>query len=155
MRILADRVAYRGLRYVSSRHAVPDQAITFGWLSLLTAGGLAAGVSQPVWPVNFRRTASISRLADTFVAGHDATAVHRDGDVDAEVAPVDLRGRLEAGPLPAERVRAGPVHLDGQRHLPGDSVRCQLTVDDPAAMTQPSMTQPSMTQPSSVRRMPS
>ena len=65
MRILADRVAYRGLRYVSSRHAVPDQAITFGWLSLLTAGGLAAGVSQPVWPVNFRRTASISRLADT------------------------------------------------------------------------------------------
>jgi hypothetical protein len=42
------------------------------------------------------------------VTDHDA-AVHRDGDVDTEVAAVDLRGRGEASPLPAERVRTGRV----------------------------------------------
>src|SRR5712691_12445189 len=68
------------------------------------------------------------------VADRDATAIHRDADVDAEVAPADLRGRGEAGPLPAPRVRAEPVHLAGQRHLPGDAVQRQLTVNDPAVV---------------------
>ena len=45
----------------------------------------------------------------------------------------DLRGRGEAGPLPAERVGAEPVRLDGEGHLPGDAVQRQVTVDDPAA----------------------
>jgi hypothetical protein len=35
------------------------------------------------------------------VADRDATAVHRDADVDAEVASADLRGRGKASPLPA------------------------------------------------------
>ena len=48
------------------------------------------------------------------VANRDSTSVHRDGEAAAEVAPTDLRGGGEAGPQPAEVVRAEPVNLDGQ-----------------------------------------
>src|SRR5215831_3469331 len=105
---------------------------TFGWLWLLTAGGLAAGVRQPV-QVGSLLEDGLDLEADRHrVADRDATAAHRDDVADAEVAPVDLRGRGEPGPLPAPRVRDEPVDPHSQQHLPGDAAQRQLTVDDPA-----------------------
>src|SRR5215468_7718674 len=105
---------------------------TFGWLWLLTAGGLAAGVRQPV-QVGSLLEDGLDLEADRHrVADRDATAAHRDDVADAEVAPVDLRGRGEPGPLPAPRVRDEPVDLHSQQHLPGDAAQRQLTVDDQA-----------------------
>jgi hypothetical protein len=50
------------------------------------------------------------------VAERDATAVHWGADVDAEVAPADLRGHGKPGLLPDPQVRAEPLRLAGHRH---------------------------------------
>src|ERR1700716_3826057 len=63
------------------------------------------------------------------VADHQAAARPL---VDAELAAIDLRGRGETGPPTTVRARADPGHRDSERHVPGDAVQRQVTVDDPA-----------------------
>src|SRR5205085_4136481 len=66
------------------------------------------------------------------VADHDAAGLHRHGDVDAEVAAVDLGGGGEAGPGVAPGVAAGAVELQVEVHRPGHAVEGELTLDQVA-----------------------
>jgi hypothetical protein len=56
------------------------------------------------------------------VADHDTTALQGNVERHAKVAAVERPGRGEPGSLVAVRVGTEPVHLDPQRHLPGDPV---------------------------------
>jgi hypothetical protein len=68
-------------------------------------------------------------------ADRDLVADHQAAtrpSIDAELAAIDLRGRGETGPPTTVRARAEPGHRDSERHVPGDAVQRQVTVDDPA-----------------------